>query len=119
MNRLFHREIKDNLDSSDRRSCPVLVTGGAGFLGRFIAAALCDLGHPVTVLDNMLSPNSTFECMELANRPVDCIEGSVFDAALMRDLVSSHPIIVHFATVVGVEETISQTVPTMENLLGT
>ena len=102
-----------------RRSVPVLVTGGAGFLGRFIAGALNDLGHPVTVLDNLSSPNSTFDCPELADRPLECIEGSVFDAALMRGLVSCHPMIVHFATVVGVEETISHTVPTIENLMGT
>jgi UDP-glucose 4-epimerase len=103
----------------DRKSRPVLITGGAGFIGRFLAAAMCDQGHSVTVLDNMLNPNSTFDCAELSSRPIKCIEGTVFDADLMRDLIARHPIVVHFATVVGVEETISQTVPTVENLIGT
>ena len=34
----------------------VLVTGGAGFLGSHIADALSDLGHEVTILDQVESP---------------------------------------------------------------
>ncbi len=98
---------------------PVLVTGGAGFLGRYVAAALAARGHPVTVLDNLLSTNSSFAAEQLAHPLVTHRQGSVFDRELVADLVSRHKSIMHLATVVGVEETISQTVATMDNLAGT
>ena len=35
---------------------PVLITGGAGFVGRYLAAVLTGAGRPVTVLDDLSSP---------------------------------------------------------------
>ena len=98
---------------------PVLITGGAGFLGRFLAARLDAKGCRVTVLDDLSSPNSTFDCPPLASARIRKVHGSVFDRALVERLVSAHPVIVHFASVVGVEETVSRTVPTIEKLNGT
>lgn len=97
----------------------VMITGGAGFLGRYLAAALADWHH-VTVLDDLSCANSTFDCPELKSHPgISCIKGSVLDAPLVKELVAEHPIVVHFASVVGVEETITHTVSTIENLTGT
>ncbi|MCL4747053.1 MAG: NAD-dependent epimerase/dehydratase family protein [Burkholderiaceae bacterium] len=104
---------------NELRGEPMLVTGGAGFLGRYVAAALAARGHPVTVLDNLLSTNSSFAAQQLDHPLIAHQRGSVFDRELVADLVSRHRSIVHLATVVGVEETISQTVATMENLAGT
>ncbi|HEX6138750.1 MAG TPA: NAD-dependent epimerase/dehydratase family protein [Casimicrobiaceae bacterium] len=98
---------------------PVLITGGAGFLGRFLAARLDGGGCRVTVLDDLSCPNSTFECAALASARIRKVRGSVFDRTLVEELVSAHPVVVHFASVVGVEETVSRTVPTIENLNGT
>jgi nucleoside-diphosphate-sugar epimerase len=98
---------------------PVLITGGAGFLGRHLAARLAASGRQVTVLDDLSCPNSTFECAALASAGILKIHGSVFDRALVARLVAAHPVVVHFASVVGVEETISHTIPTIENLSGT
>jgi nucleoside-diphosphate-sugar epimerase len=98
---------------------PVLITGGAGFLGRNLAARLDRSGCRVTVLDDLSCSNSTFECPALARDSIRKIQGSVFDRLLIGELVASHPVVVHFASVVGVEETVSRTVPTIENLNGT
>lgn len=98
---------------------PVLVTGGAGFLGRHLAARLAGAGRPVTVLDDLSCPNSNFECAPLAGERITKILGSVFDRPLVEELVAAHPVVVHFASVVGVEETVSRTIPTIENLNGT
>ncbi len=97
----------------------VLITGGAGFLGRHLAARLDRAGHRVTVLDDLSCPNSTFDCTALAGARIAKIRGSVFDRKLVEDLVHRHAAVVHFASVVGVEETVSHTIPTIENLNGT
>jgi UDP-glucose 4-epimerase len=98
---------------------PVLITGGAGFLGRHFANRLDRDGHRVTVLDDLSCANSTFDCTALESERIGKIQGSVFDRALVEGLVATHPVIVHFASVVGVEETVSHTIPTIENLNGT
>lgn len=98
---------------------PVLITGGAGFLGRHLAARIAQAGHQVTVLDDLSSVNSRFECAALASERIHKVHGSMFDRALIAALVATHRTVVHFASVVGVEETLSHTIPTIENLTGT
>ena len=97
----------------------VLITGGAGFLGRFLAARLDKAGYSVTVLDDLSASNSTFDCAALASDSIVKIRGSVFDRPLVEELVQRHAAVIHFASVVGVEETVSHTIPTIENLNGT
>lgn len=97
----------------------VLITGGAGFLGRYLARRLHDSGSKVTVLDDLSCSNSRFDCPQLAASGIKKVQGSVFDKSLVTDLVSKHRAVVHFASVVGVEETISRTLSTIENLNGT
>ena len=62
----------------------VLVTGGAGFLGRHLAAELAARGERITVLDDLSCVNSSFNCTELQHENIRCIEGSTLDAALSR-----------------------------------
>ena len=82
---------------------PVLVTGGAGYIGSHAVLALLDAGWPVVVLDNLVTgfrwvvdPRATF------------VEGDVGDAALveatLRDL--SIGAILHFAGSIVVPESV-------------
>ncbi|MEZ5666381.1 MAG: NAD-dependent epimerase/dehydratase family protein [Alphaproteobacteria bacterium] len=98
---------------------PVLITGGAGFIGRYLAEALARAGKAVTVLDDLSCKNSTFDCPQIRRAQARCVEGSVFDEALMAAEVAAHRTVVHFASVVGVEETISRPFDTIDNLRGT
>ena len=72
---------------------PVLVTGGAGFVGSNLVARLLREGARVTVLDDLFTgrrenlPASGFEF----------VNGSVCDAPLVERLVGSHPIVFHCA----------------------
>ena len=96
-----------------------LVTGGAGFLGRHLSRALAEAGWQVTVLDDLSAESSRFDVPELDHAGIDCIRGSTLDRELCQSLVRSHHAILHLASVVGVERTMSQVVPTMLNLQGT
>jgi UDP-glucose 4-epimerase len=58
-----------------------LVTGGAGFIGAHVAAALCERGHDAVVLDDMSGgfPDNVDPRARL-------VEGSIVDHALVDDL---------------------------------
>src|SRR4029077_17315744 len=86
---------------------------------RYLVSALAKSGRRVTVLDDLSCSNSTFECPELRQEKICCIRGSVFDRRLVAKLVAKHRTVVHLASLVGVEETISHTKRTVENLKGT
>ena len=98
---------------------PVLITGGAGFIGRNLAAAIAGGGRPVTVLDDLSSPNSSFDVGQLKGPLTTCVEGSILDTDLVSRLVASHSTVVHFAAIVGVEETIGNPLGTTQNIIGT
>ena len=36
----------------------VLITGGAGFVGRHVTKAMADLGYDVTIVDNLVSESA-------------------------------------------------------------
>jgi len=83
---------------------PVLVTGGAGYIGSHAVLALADAGWPVVVLDNLVTgfrwavdPRARF------------VEGDVADMALVGRTIAAHGIgaIMHFAGSVVVPESVS------------
>ncbi|MFD7642074.1 NAD-dependent epimerase/dehydratase family protein [Kitasatospora sp. NPDC059795] len=86
-------------------STPVLVTGGAGFIGRHLALRLADLGHPVTVLDTADNPNALHGLTELAGRGPRVVVASTADTELMARTVREHPVVAHLAwPTVGVDQ---------------
>ncbi len=97
----------------------ILVTGGAGFLGRHLCAALARAGNEVTALDDLSAANSSFDHPELRSERIRVVNGTTNDASLVRALVARHDGIVHFASVVGVEETMVNPIPTIQNVVGT
>jgi UDP-glucose 4-epimerase len=96
-----------------------LITGGAGYLGRNLARTLADRGERILVLDDLSEPNSSFRSRELDHRGINCIRGTTLDASLVGNLVRNADTVVHFASVVGVERTISRPIETTQNIVGT
>ena len=82
---------------------PVLVTGGAGYIGSHAVLALLDAGWPVVVIDNLVTgfrwavPDGAIFA-----------EGDIVDEALLARLIAAHGIgaIMHFAGSVVVPESV-------------
>lgn len=82
----------------------VLITGGAGFIGSHLAAALVAEGAQVRVLDNLSSGSRR----NLDGVPATLIEGDVADAAVVRTAVSGCDLVFHQAALVSVPRSITE-----------
>jgi UDP-glucose 4-epimerase len=82
---------------------PVLVTGGAGYIGSHAVLALLDAGWPVVVIDNLVT-GFRWAVPEAAV----FVEGDIADDALVARLIAEHGIgaIMHFAGSVVVPESV-------------
>lgn len=82
---------------------PVLVTGGAGYIGSHAVLALKDAGWPVTVIDNLVT-GFRFAVPE----GVALYEGDIEDSALLARIFAEQGIqaIMHFAGSVVVPESV-------------
>lgn len=96
---------------------PILVTGGAGFIGSNLVDALVAHGYAVRVLDN-LSTGKRSNLPSCAS--VELIEGDVADAELVRRAVQGCRAVVHLAAVASVQASVDDPVGTHQsNLIGT
>lgn len=100
-------------------SAPVVVTGGAGFIGSTLVRTLLDAGAPrVTVIDN-LSSGKRENLAEVADR-VDLHEADIRDAAALPALLPEGATIYHLAAIPSVPRSIHEPVPSHEaNIDGT
>lgn len=99
---------------------PVLVTGGAGFIGSHLVDRLRADGYEVTVLDDF----STGRRANLADREADdgvrVVEGSILDPKIVDELVTAHPLVFHLAAAVGVQNILADPIRSMlTNVRGT
>jgi UDP-glucose 4-epimerase len=83
---------------------PVLVTGGAGYIGSHAVLALYDAGWPVVVADNLSNGRR-----EAVPAGVRLVEVDVGDAARMEAVLAEHGVgaIMHFAGSIVVPESVA------------
>ncbi len=83
---------------------PILVTGGAGYIGSHAVLALRDAGHPVSVIDNLVTGHRW-----AVPAGVPFYQGDVADAGLIAEIVRAQRIgaIMHFAGSVVVPESVT------------
>jgi UDP-glucose 4-epimerase len=97
---------------------PILITGGAGFIGSHLADALLARGQAVRVLDNLSTGKRAN--LPLAQARLTLIEGDVADAALVARAVQGCSAVVHLAAVASVQASVDDPVATHQsNFIGT
>lgn len=78
----------------------ILITGGAGYLGSVITKKFLDLGHKVTVIDNLVF-NQISPLQFTYNPNYNFIYGDVRNTRLLEKEVKAHDVIIPLAAIVG------------------
>lgn len=94
----------------------ILVTGGAGFIGRWVVKNLLSEGHKVLVLDNLSngSKENIREFME--NKSFKFIEGDIQNEALLDTVFNEQfDVIYHLAASINVQDSIDDPKTTFYN----
>lgn len=97
-----------------------LITGGAGFIGSYLAEALLARGQRVTIIDD-LSTGRFENINHLVNNPgFKFVIDTITNEVVMDRLVSECNVIYHLAAAVGVRLIVEEPVHTIEtNVMGT
>lgn len=91
-----------------------LVTGGAGFIGGYVVEHLLNLGHEVTVVDN-LSTGRGSNLDPVREHPNLKIQvGSITDPVLLAEVMRGQDQVYHLAAAVGVKLVAEDPVRTIE-----
>lgn len=79
----------------------ILVTGGAGYIGKFMVQRLLKDGHEVLILDN-------FERGHFKTENVQTEQGSILDRSLLRDIFGQFipEAVIHFAGLISMAESV-------------
>ena len=97
----------------------IFVTGGAGFIGKYLVKLLIEQKHKVTIFDNF--SNSSKE--EILNEPYDqasVVKGDIRNYEDISKSLEGNDIVIHLAAKISVTESISNPIGTFEtNVQGT
>ncbi|MGJ7548708.1 NAD-dependent epimerase/dehydratase family protein [Pseudomonas alloputida] len=97
---------------------PVLITGGAGFIGSHLSDALLTKGYSVRVLDDLST--GKLSNLPLDNPRLEFIRGDVADASLVARAAEGCQAIMHLAAVASVQASVDDPVRTHQsNFIGT
>lgn len=95
-----------------------LITGGAGFVGSWLARELLGRGNDVLVLDDLSTGRyENLEEVEDGKR-LELVVDTVNDATIVNECVKRVDVVFHLASAVGVRLIIEQPVRTIESIVG-
>ncbi|TLS49416.1 UDP-glucose 4-epimerase GalE [Paenibacillus antri] len=103
---------------------PVLVTGGAGYIGSHTCVELLEAGHEVVVVDNLQnsSEESLRRVQEITGKSVTFYKADLLDREALEIVFQSHRIesVVHFAGLKAVGESVDAPIEYyLNNVVGT
>jgi CDP-paratose 2-epimerase len=117
------RQITDCASTQQSKWRPVLITGGAGFIGSNLADRLLRLGRPVMILDNLSRAGVEHNVRYLRDTYGDRVEvhvGDVRNKDLVEKLAARSESIFHLAAQVAVTTSLTDPASDFEtNLRGT
>jgi CDP-paratose 2-epimerase len=120
MNRKKQNTTEVSLPRSNK---PVLITGGAGFIGTNVAHRLLSAGQRVVLYDNLSRPGveKNLEWLRKEHGPlVDVVTGDVRDGEKLRKVVRDISRVFHFAAQVAVTTSLDDPIEDFEiNARGT
>ena len=94
-------------------NAPILVTGGAGYIGSHTVRLLASQGRKVVVLDNLVFGHE----QAIVDSEVELVVGDVGDQTLVRSLFEKHRFgaVVHFAAYAYVGESVTDPLKYYQN----
>lgn len=98
----------------------ILVTGGAGFIGSHLVLRLLELGHRVTILDDLSTGRQEYLNEAAKHDRLTVLHGSVTDPLALRSAMENCDVVYHLAAVLGVKNTVENPLKVIEgNIDGT
>jgi len=83
----------------------ILVTGGNGFIGKFLIKHLIEKNHQITSFDNFSNSNEEY-FNELTKLGVKTIQGDIRKQEEISKAARGHDVIIHLAAKISVEDSI-------------
>jgi UDP-glucose 4-epimerase len=97
-----------------------LITGGAGFIGSYLADCLTSKGEQILVLDDFSSDNKIISKGSHKNELARIVKGSILDQGLVEESMQSVTKCYHLAASLGVERINNDPLKSLEvNIKGT
>ncbi|MFC3285487.1 UDP-glucose 4-epimerase GalE [Litchfieldella rifensis] len=98
---------------------PILVAGGAGYIGSHTVLSLLEAGYEVVVLDNLVnsSPESLRRVERLTGKLIDFVQGDIRDRRCLDRLFHDYEIssVIHFAGLKAVGESVKRPLEYYDN----
>lgn len=91
---------KGSLRAAVNYSGPVVVTGGAGYIGTYVVAKLLEKGYSVRVLDNLMYGSESIDEF-ISNPRFELISGDVSDITVLTQALRGSSSVIHLAGLVG------------------
>lgn len=90
---------------------PILITGGAGYIGSYVNKFIADKGYPTIVLDNLEKGDPKTVVRG------EFIKGDIRDTSKIKEIIEKHKVqaILHFAAYIDVGESVAHPIKYYEN----
>lgn len=97
---------------------PILITGGAGFIGSNLCDELLRQGHEVTVYDNF--SDGKMENLPIKHKKLEVVKGDILDFKLLQRVMDNKTWVFHMAAMSRIQPSITDPKLAVEsNMVGT